>query len=33
VLSEKLPFEVRVIATSSLPDVSSLLNRLGYATA
>jgi hypothetical protein len=33
VLSEKLPFEVRVIATSSLPDVSSLLNRLSYATA
>ena len=33
VLSEKLPFEVRVIATSSLPDASSLLNRLSYATA
>ena len=33
VLSEKLPFEVRVIATTSLPDVSSLLNRLSYATA
>ena len=33
VLSEKLPFEVRVMATSSLPDVSSLLNRLSYATA
>jgi hypothetical protein len=33
VLSEKLPFEVRVIATSSLPEASSLLNRLGYATA
>jgi hypothetical protein len=33
VLSEKLPFEVRVIATASLPDVSSLLNRLSYATA
>ena len=33
VLSEKLPFEVRVIANASLPDVSSLLNRLGYATA
>ena len=33
VLSEKLPFEVRVMATSSLPDVSSLLNRLSFATA
>jgi hypothetical protein len=33
VLSEKLPFEVRVIASSALPDVSSLLNRLSYATA
>jgi len=33
VLSEKLPFEVRVIASASLPDVSSLLTRLGYATA
>jgi hypothetical protein len=33
VLSEKLPFEVRVIATASLPDASSLLNRLGFATA
>src|SRR5688572_2828699 len=33
VLSEKLPFEVRVMATASLPDVSSLLNRLSYATA
>jgi hypothetical protein len=33
VLSDKLPFEVRILATSSLPDVSSLLNRLGFATA
>ena len=33
ILSEKLPFEVRILATSSLPDVSSLLNRLSYATA
>jgi len=33
VLSEKLSFEVRIIATSSLPDASSLLNRLGFATA
>jgi hypothetical protein len=33
VLSEKLPFEVRVIATASLPDASSLLNRLSYVTA
>ncbi|MEA2709142.1 MAG: hypothetical protein QOF78_1743 [Phycisphaerales bacterium] len=33
ILSEKLPFEVRIIASSSLPDVSSLLNRLGFATA
>ena len=34
VLSEKLPFEVRIKATtSSLPDVSSLLNRLSFATA
>ena len=33
ILSDKLPFEVRVTATSSLPDASSLLNRLGFATA
>ena len=33
VLSEKLPFEVRVLASASLPDASSLLTRLGYATA
>jgi hypothetical protein len=33
VLSDKLPFEVRIIATASLPDTSSLLNRLGFATA
>jgi hypothetical protein len=33
VLSEKLPFEVRIIASASLPDASSLLNRLGFATA
>ena len=33
VLSEKLPFEVRIIASASLPDVSSLLNRLSSATA
>jgi hypothetical protein len=33
VLSEKLPFEARIIATTSLPDASSLLSRLSFATA
>jgi hypothetical protein len=33
VLSEKLPFEVRVMATGSLLDASGLLNRLSFATA
>jgi hypothetical protein len=33
VLSEKLPFEVRIIASASLPDASSLLNRLSFAAA
>ena len=33
ILSDKLPFEVRILATAALPDVSSLLNRLSYATA
>src|SRR5688500_6665996 len=33
VLSDKLPFEVRILASASLPDASSLLNRLGFATA
>ena len=33
VLSDKLPFEVRIIATAAMPDVNSLLNRLSFATA
>jgi hypothetical protein len=34
VLSDKLPFEVRITATGgAMPDVSSLLNRLSFATA
>jgi hypothetical protein len=34
VLSDKLPFEVRILATAgAMPDVSSLLNRLSFATA